>query len=62
MFVGCDVDADNDESLVDFYWFQSVFGYSPLKWNSIVFDSDDNGQINLADFNFFAPRMTGPHP
>ena len=59
-FNGCDANADNAEDLIDYYGFHLVFGSSPLKWGSLVFDSDDNGQINMTDFNYFAPRMTGP--
>ena len=59
-FDGCDWDADDDEDLVDFARLQLVYGSSPLKWGALVFDSDDNGAIDMTDFNYFAPRMLGP--
>ena len=62
-FDGCDSDGDDDEDLLDFAQFQRCYsgaGGSPLKWNCIVFDWDDNQDIDWTDFGYFAPRMTGP--
>jgi len=60
-FDGSDYDGDDDEDLHDAAQFQLRYTGSggPLPWNGMVFDSDDDGDIDLGDFTFFAPRMTG---
>jgi hypothetical protein len=59
---GSDYDGDDDEDLLDAAQFQLRFTGStgPLPWNGLVFDYNDDGLINSADFAYFAPRMTGP--
>ncbi|MFQ5806602.1 MAG: hypothetical protein ACE5I3_09145, partial [Phycisphaerae bacterium] len=62
-FDGADVDGDNDQDLHDFAWFQRCYtgsGAGALPWNGIVFDFDDDEDIDWADWNFFVPRFTGP--
>ena len=63
-FDGSDVDGDDDEDLYDFAWFQRTFTGSDggMRWNGIVFNSDDDDDVDFVDFNYFAPRMTGPLP
>jgi hypothetical protein len=62
-FNGSDYDNDDDEDLIDAAQFQLHFtgAIGPLPWNGTVFDYNDDGLINSADFAHFAPRMTGPH-
>ncbi len=61
-FNGSDYDNDDDEDLIDAAQFQLHFtgAAGPLPWNGTVFDYNDDGLINSADFAHFAPRMTGP--
>jgi hypothetical protein len=62
-FNGSDVDGDDDEDLIDFYWLQYAFsgdGGTPLKFNGVSFDHDQDQDVDFSDFEFFAPRMTGP--
>ncbi len=62
-FDGSDVDRDDDEDMHDFAWFQRVYnGTTPTtEFNSITFDSDDDGDVDINDWNFFRPRITGPN-
>lgn len=62
IFDGADVDADGDEDLLDFAEFQHCFSGSGggLGYPCMVFDSDEDNDVDLADLNFFLPRMTGP--
>lgn len=60
-FNGSDADGDNDEDLLDFAQLQRAFnGSGGMLWNGIVFDSDNNQHVDMADYNYFAARMTGP--
>jgi len=62
-FDGSDVDGDDDEDNHDIAWFQRCYtgaGAGGLPFNGIVFDSDDDEDIDWTDWNFFAPRITGP--
>jgi hypothetical protein len=62
-FDGADVDGDGDQDLHDFAWFQRCYtgsGAGALPWNGIVFDFDDDEDVDWADWNYFAPRFTGP--
>lgn len=62
-FDGSDVDGDDDEDLHDFAWFQLCYtgaGAGALPYNGIVFDHDDDLDVDMVDFNWFAPRMLGP--
>ncbi len=63
VFDGSDVDADSDEDMHDFAWLQRVFnGATPtVEFNSITFDQDEDGDVDINDWNFFRPRMTGPN-
>jgi hypothetical protein len=63
VFDGADADGDNDQDLFDIGEFQRCYsgdGVTPLKWNCTVFDNDDDEDIDLTDFGFFVPRITGP--
>ena len=49
-FDGADADGDDDEDLYDCAEFQRCFsgdGVTPLQWNCMVFDSDDDEDIDL---------------
>lgn len=62
-FDGSDVDGDDDQDLIDAGWFQRCFtgaGAGGLPFNGIVFDSNDDLDVDFADFGYFATRMTGP--
>jgi hypothetical protein len=62
-FDGSDVDGDDDQDLHDVAWLQLTFtgaGAGGLPYNGIVFDHDDDLDVDSADFNYFAPRTTGP--
>lgn len=61
-FNGSDVDADDDEDLVDFSYLQRCYNGAGggLGWPCIVYDQDDDDDIDQPDANFFYPRMTGP--
>jgi hypothetical protein len=62
-FNGSDVDNDDDEDLRDFADLQLCFegpGGTVLRFGCLVFDSDFNGLIDLVDYNYFWPRLTGP--
>lgn len=63
IFDGADADADNDQDLLDFALFQQCYsgaGVVSDGWPSMVFDSDDDEDVDFDDFEFFAPRFTGP--
>jgi hypothetical protein len=63
VFDGADADGDGDEDLFDIGEFQRCYsgdGVTPLKWNCTVFDNDDDEDIDLTDFDYFVPRVTGP--
>lgn len=62
-FDGSDTDGDDDEDLHDFAWLQRCYtgaGAGALPFNGIVFDHDDDLDIDMDDFEYFTPRMTGP--
>ncbi len=62
-FDGADADGDDDEDLFDFGEFQRCFtgsGAGDLDWNCTVFDDDEDLDIDLVDFSYFHPRITGP--
>jgi hypothetical protein len=62
-FDGADADGDDDEDLFDFAEFQRCFngdGAGDLDWNCTVFDDDEDIDIDLVDFSYFHPRITGP--
>jgi hypothetical protein len=61
-FNGSDNDADFDQDLHDFAGLQRTFTGpgGPMKWGGIVFDSDDDDDVDWIDYNWFAPRLTGP--
>ncbi len=62
-FDGADADGDDDEDLFDFAEFQRCFngsGAGDLDWNCTVFDNDEDIDIDLVDFGYFHPRITGP--
>ncbi len=60
---GSDVDNDDDEDLLDFAELQRCFSGNGggLDWNCSVFDNDSDGDLDLLDWDFFRPRMTGPN-
>ncbi len=60
---GSDVDNDDDEDLLDFAELQRCFSGpgGGLDWNCSVFDNDEDSDIDLLDWDFFRPRMTGPN-
>lgn len=62
-FDGIDGDGDNDQDLHDFANFQRCFSDSGggLLWNCLVNDHDDDGDVDIDDWNYFWPRMTGPN-
>ena len=62
-FDGADADADFDADLYDYAAFQRCFsgdGVTPLKWPCTVFDSDDDNDVDLVDFDYFRQGITGP--
>lgn len=63
LFNGADYDGDDDEDLFDFAAFQACYsgsGVTPPQWNCTVFDHNDDGDVDLADYQYFGPRLTGP--
>ncbi len=63
-FNGADVDADSDEDLLDVAELQRTFrgsGVTPPGWLGIVFDNDRDQDVDVTDWNFFRPRITGPN-
>ena len=63
VYDGADVDADEDEDMIDFGWLQRTYtgaGAGSLPFNGIVFDSDGDDDIDITDWNYFRPRITGP--
>lgn len=61
-FNGADVDGDNDQDLLDFAKLQACYNGAGggLGWPCIVYDSDDDEDIDQVDAAFFFPRITGP--
>jgi hypothetical protein len=62
-FDGADLDNDDDEDLFDFAGLQNCYsgaGVTPLLYNCIVFDEDEDEDVDAVDFQYFQPRMTGP--
>jgi len=62
-FDGADADGDGDEDLADYYQFQRCFngdGADDLGFNCSVFDDDEDFDVDLIDFEYFLPRLTGP--
>ncbi len=60
---GADVDGDNDEDMIDFAWFQRTYtgaGAGALPFNGLTFDHDADQDVDLDDWGFFWPRITGP--
>jgi hypothetical protein len=63
-FDGADTDRDGDEDLHDFAWLQQAFTDpgGPMEYMGIVFDHDDDDDVDMANVNYFLPRLTGPLP
>jgi len=61
-FDGADSDGDDDQDLLDYAELQRCFNGSGggLDWGCMVFDSDDDDDIDQTDSNFFFPRFIGP--
>ncbi|MBK9119663.1 MAG: hypothetical protein IPM18_08695 [Phycisphaerales bacterium] len=61
-FNGSDVNNDELQDMYDLYWLQQCFtGGAPIvAYNCIVFDHNDDGDVDAEDWQFFAPRFTGP--
>ena len=59
-FNGADSDADDDEDLFDFAGFQQCYNPGAVGWPCLVFDSDDNGNVDTVDYQYFGARLTGP--
>ena len=60
---GSDSDADDDADLADFRAFQECFsgdGGTPIGWPCLVFDDDDDGDVDLLDHAVFIGGFTGP--
>ncbi|MBL8877560.1 MAG: hypothetical protein JNG88_00445 [Phycisphaerales bacterium] len=62
VFDGSDVDADNDEDLLDIASLQTSFNGSnnPMKFLGLVYDHDEDGDVDSSDSNFTLDRMVGP--
>ncbi len=63
VFDGADANGDGTEDLLDFAVFQRCFngdGAGDLGWNCTVFDVDEDLDVDLTDFTYFQPRLTGP--
>ncbi len=64
LYDGADIDADDDEDLGDFVWLQRTFrgtGVTSLEWNKYTYDFDEDGDVDITDWNFFEPRLVGPN-
>jgi len=61
-FDGIDGNGDDAEDLADFAWMQTVYAGNAVAtaWGSLTFDYNDDTLVNMTDFTYFAPRMTGP--
>ncbi|HRX86010.1 MAG TPA: hypothetical protein P5572_13405, partial [Phycisphaerae bacterium] len=62
-FDGADANNDGAEDLYDFAQFQRCFngdGAGDLGFNCTVFDNDEDIDVDLTDFEYFQPRLTGP--
>ncbi len=60
---GADVDGDDDEDMIDFAAFQRAYtgaGAATLPFNGLTFDHDADQDVDLDDWGFFWPRITGP--
>jgi len=60
---GADVDGDDDEDMIDFAGFQRAYtgsGAGTLPFNGLTFDHDADQDVDLDDWAFFWPRITGP--
>ena len=62
LFNGIDWNTDNAEDLLDFAQLQYVYGVVPFRWGGLTFDSNDDGVVDWTDYQYFAPRFTGPNP
>lgn len=62
VFDGSDVDADDDEDLLDIASLQTSFNgaNNPMKFLGLVYDHDEDGDVDSADSNFTLDRMIGP--
>jgi len=63
-FDGSDIDGDDDEDTGDYAWLQRTFtgAGGGLVFNGMTFDADDDEDVDVADWNYFVPRFTGPLP
>lgn len=62
VFDGSDVDADDDEDLLDIASMQTAFNgaNNPMKFLGLVYDHDEDGDVDITDSNYTLDRMTGP--
>ncbi len=61
-FDGADLDGDDDQDMLDFARLQTCYSGpgGGLGWPCIVYDQDDDLDVDGPDANFFYPRITGP--
>lgn len=60
---GADSDNDDDQDMLDVARFQRAFkgsSVAPTAWPWLVFDTDADNDVDIADANYFLPRITGP--
>lgn len=62
VFNGSDADGDNDEDMLDIAQLQQVFADSGggRRFGGLVFDHDEDNDVDITDANFVLDRMTGP--
>lgn len=63
-FNGCDADGDGDEDMHDFAGIQKAFAGGnvvPTDWPWVVYDTDEDDDVDLVNTDFFIPRLTGPN-
>ncbi len=63
-FDGADSDSDADEDMHDLANLQKAFagaGVHPTAWPWLVFDSDEDSDLDTVNSEFFIPRLTGPN-
>jgi hypothetical protein len=62
LFDGADVDGDGDEDMHDLAELQRCYSGAGggLGYPCLVFDQDEDADVDIPDWDFFRPRITGP--
>jgi hypothetical protein len=62
VFDGSDVNNDDAQDMIDIATLQQVYTGpgAPLEYLGLVYDHNENSQLEMTDVNYILPRMTGP--